>query len=322
MEKKGGANPYMASDGGSTVRGMIAVRPTRRGWAMFGHGPGYWLGHIPLALILLFVLFWTFLPVLWTITTSFKSMMEYYRGSSISLIPRPPTLHNYTFMFKYLPQFPTYFRNSMIVTLSVVVINVTCASLMGYAFARMTFRGRDLLFYSMVISMFIPRAGALMAVYKLMDFLHLRDSLIGLIFYFSAHLSVSLFIMRQTFLGLPRELEESAMIDGASRLKIFTRIAVPYASAGMLVVAVLIFVNTWGDYLFTITMVDTASKYTLGVGIAMATGVGSMAEPDPEITEAGIQSAAYLLTAAPAILLYLVLQRYFVRGLMEGALKF
>jgi len=286
-----------------------------------GHSPLYWLGRIPLAITLLLIAFWTFIPVVWTFSTSFKGVKEYYLWS-LSLIPHHPTLHNYFFMFKYLPEIPLYFRNSAIVCLSVVVLNVVCASLMGYAFARLRFRGRDLLFYSIVISMFIPRSGGLMAAYELMSFLRLRNSLLGLILFFSSNLSIPLFIMRQAFLSLPREIEESAMIDGASRWKIFLAIALPYAASGMLVVAILTFVATWGDYLFTITMIDVRNYYTVGVGIAMFSGSGHMVEQDPDISQAGIQAAGYLLAALPAMLIYLGLQRYFVRGLMEGALKF
>ena len=300
-----------------TARAARKARST-----ILGHEPIYYLVRIPLVLALIAILIWTFLPVLWTITTSFKSLQEYYRGSSISLIPRDPTLRNYTFMFKWMPDFPVFFRNSVVVCLSAVLLNTICATLMGYAFARMTFRGRDLLFYSLVLSMFIPRAGHLMAAYELMDFLHLRDNLLGLILFFASGLSMPLFIMRQTFLTLPRELEESAFIDGAGRFRVFRSIAIPFGASGMLLIAILTFVRSWGDYLFTITMVDTASKYTLGVGVAMAMGVGAMAQDDPDITQAGIQSAAYLMSAAPAVLLYLGMQRYFVRGLMEGALKF
>jgi len=304
-----------------TTSDSLARRVRRRRLRVAGHSPLYWLGHIPLSLALLFIAFWTFIPVLWTITTSFKGVKEYYLYS-LSLIPHHPTLHNYSFMFKYLPEFPLYFKNSGIVCVAVVLLNILFASLMGYAFARLRFWGRDFLFYSIVISMFIPRSGGLMAAYELMSFLHLRNSLLGLILFFSSNLSIALFIMRQTFLGLPREIEESAMIDGASRWKIFLAIAVPYAATGMLVVAILSFVGTWGDYLFTITMIDVKKYYTVGVGIAMFSGSGHMVEQDPDISQAGIQAAGYLMAALPAMLLYLGLQRYFVRGLMEGALKF
>lgn len=317
--QKGESQSALAS---ATASEASLLRRTARGaLRLVGHSPVYWLARIPLTAVLLLIAFWTFIPVLWTFATSFKGVKEYYLWS-LSLIPHHPTLHNYIFMFKYLPDFPLYFRNSAIVCLSVVFLNLFYSSLMGYAFARMRFRGRDLLFYSIVISMFIPRSGSLMAAYELMSFLHLRNSLVGLVLFFSSEISVSLFIMRQTFVSMPREIEESAMIDGASRWRIFTAIALPYAAAGMMVVAVLSFVGTWGDYLFTITMIDVAKYYTVGVGIAMFSGAGHMVQQDPDISEAGILAAGYLLAALPAMLLYLGLQRYFVRGLMEGALKF
>lgn len=278
-----------------------------------------WLRGWPTTLVLLIVGAYTLLPMLWTFFTSFKGVRELYRYETF--LPRNPSLSNYQYMFYYLKDIPIYFKNSIVVSIGTVVLRVICASLMGYAFARMEFRGRDLIFYSMIVAMFIPRAGTLMAEYELMATLHLRNSLLGLILYFSSGLGVPLFIMRQNFLALPREIEESAMIDGASRWRIFRSIALPFAAGGMMVVAILTFVQCWGDYLFTYTMIDVRRLYTVGVGIAMFYGGGSMIYEDPEISGAGIQAAGYLVAAAPAMLLYIGMQRYFIRGLTEGILK-
>ena len=191
-----------------------------------------------LALILVFIFMWTFMPILWAFSMSFKGIQELYGMGSMRFIPRVPSLDNYKWMFEYLPKLPLYFKNSLITTLGAVAVRTFCASLMGYAFARLDFKGRDLIFYSMIVAMFIPRAGGLMARYELMHALHLRNSLLGLVLLFSANLTVPLFIMRQTFLGLPREIEDAALIDGAGRWRLFLEIAMPYAASGMLVVAI------------------------------------------------------------------------------------
>lgn len=277
--------------------------------------------HWPLTLMLLIILWWTFMPILWTTITSFKGERELY-AYPLRFIPHEPSLKNYRFLVMYLSDLPIYFKNSVITSLGTVALTVVAASLMGYAFARLDFRGRDLIFYSLIVAMFIPHAGGLMAAYELMHALHLRNSLIGLILLFSSGLSVPLFIMRQSFLAMPRELEDAAMIDGASRWRLFWAIAMPFAAGGAMVVAILTFVRVWGEYLMTITMIDVQRLYTLGVGIVLFSGSGAMTYEDPEISVAGVQAAGYLMAALPAMLLYVFMQKYFVRGLVEGALKF
>jgi ABC-type glycerol-3-phosphate transport system permease component len=161
-----------------------------------------------------------------------------------------------------------------------------------------------------------------MARYELMHALHLRNSLLGLALLFSADLSVPLFIMRQDFLSMPSEIEDAARIDGAGRWRLFLEIAIPFAASGMLVVAILTFVGVWGEYLTTLTMIDDPKLYTLGVGLAMFdTGGGELVQADARASKEGIKSAGYLLGSIPAIVLYVTMQKYFVKGLTEGALK-
>jgi ABC-type glycerol-3-phosphate transport system permease component len=276
-----------------------------------------------LALVLLFIFIWTFMPILWAFSMSFKGVAELYGMGSMSFIPRAPSLDNYQWMFEYLPDLPLYFKNSVVTTLGTVFVRTFCASLMGYAFARLDFRGRDLIFFSMIVVMFVPRAGGLMARYELMHALHLRNSLLGLVFLFSANLSVPLFIMRQNFLSMPQEIEDAARIDGAGRWRLFLKIAIPFAASGMLVVAILTFVGVWGEYLTTITMIDDQDLYTIGVGLAMFdTGGAELMQAEANVSQQGIRSAGYLMASIPAILLYVTMQKYFVKGMTEGALKF
>ncbi len=276
-----------------------------------------------MTLILVAIFMWTFIPLLWTISMSFKGVIELYTSGTMRFIPRAPSFANYIWMFEYLPDLPIYFQNSLFVTLGTVALQTFCASLMGYAFARMQFKGRDLIFYTLIVAMFIPHAGWLMAQYELMHTLHLRNSLPGLILLFSANLAVPTFIMRQTFLSMPSEIEDAARIDGAGRWRLFLDIAIPFGTSGMMVVAILTFVGIWGEYLTTFTMIDEPAKYTLGVGMAMfSTGGAEVMQADGTVSAQGIQSAGYLMAALPAIILYLAMQKYFVKGMTEGALKF
>jgi ABC-type glycerol-3-phosphate transport system permease component len=183
-------------------------------------------GLITLALAFIFI--WTFMPILWTVAMSFKGIQELYGFGTMTFIPREPSLDNYKWMIEYLPDMPLYFKNSIIVTLGAVLVQTLCASLMGYAFARLEFRGRDLIFYTLIIAMFVPHAGGLMAQYELMHFLHLRNRLFGLVLLFASNLSVPIFIMRQNFLSMPRLKEEAARIDGAGGFRLF--LISPYPS--------------------------------------------------------------------------------------------
>ena len=281
------------------------------------------LKHVPLILVAL----WIVIPLIWVVGTSFKGRQEYYATVN-TLLPQHPTLVNYQFMLTQMGNLPIYFLNSVILTVGTVVLTVLVASLAAYAFARMDFRGRDLIFYGLILSMFIPRSGGLMALYELMVFLGLRNSITGLILLFSAALPVPIFIMRQAFLNVPKELEESARIDGAGWFRVFWNIALPLSASALVVLAILVFVQTWGDFLITFTMIDKDSQSTLSLGIRkVMVGAGGyqafLSQEFAGLFATQAADAAMLLTAAaPAIVIYLVLQRWFMRGVTEGALKF
>ena len=259
------------------------------------------------------------LPIVWGISSSFKGRAELYKTMP-SLIPQQPILENYAFALGQMGNVPRYFRNSAIVSADTVVLVVLLASLAGYAFARMSFRGRDLIFYTLVLVMFVPRAGGLMAAYELMHFLGLRNSLVGLILAFSGGLSVPIFIMRQAFLSIPGELEDAALIDGANRWQLFWRVAAPMATGAMVVVAIFTFIDVWGEFIFTITMVDQNELFTMAVGVAMHT-VGGVTVQVGDVVSYGANAAVYLIAAYPVMILFVLMQKWFVRGLMEG-LKF
>lgn len=265
---------------------------------------GMWL------LVLVFIL-----PIIWAVSSSFKTRIELY-STLPSLVPTNPTLANYQFAFQRMPAFVQQFGNSIVVSIGAVILQVFCASLAGYAFARLQFPGRDFLFYSMVMLIFVPRAGGLMAQYELMSFLGLRNNLFGLILAFSAGIAVPCFIMRQTFLNIPGVFEEAALIDGCDRWQAFWRIIAPMGTGGMVVVGLFEFIRVWGEFLFTLTMIDRRELFTLGIGIVMAWADSNLLEG--EFTTYGTQCAGYLLYAAPVIIFYIALQKWFIRGLTEG----
>ena len=260
------------------------------------------------------------LPVVWVMLSSLKGRKELYQVLPPKLWVHNPTLDNYTWILTKVPEIPVQMRNSFVVTFGAVALRTFASTLGGYAFARMRFRGRDAILLTIVMAMFIPRAGGLMAQYELLDSLHLRDSLLGLILSFGAGMSIPLFIMRQTFLAVPSEIEDAARIDGAGPFQIFWRIAAPMSTGGMLVVAITTFVWVWGDFLFTYTMLDDPRKFTIAIGVARFSGhAASMAVED--VAGYGAECAGYTLSMLPVIITFILLQKWFVRGLTEGVLK-
>ncbi|HEY3341379.1 MAG TPA: carbohydrate ABC transporter permease, partial [Anaerolineae bacterium] len=276
--------------------------------------------HIVMVIVLIVI----FVPVLWLIGTTFKDRLEFSTNTA-AIIPSHFSLVNYEYMFSAIEQLPTYMANSFILAIGTTLIQVFCASLAGYAFSRLHFRGRDLIFVAIIVSMFIPRSGGLMALYELMTFLHLRNSLVGLILLFGSGVPVTIFIMRQTFLSVPREIEESALIDGANWFMVFWKIALPLAAGGIVVVATLAFIGAWSDFLTTYTLIDKDSQMTISIGIqkVLATSYEAALSPRFRGQFAGEASDATMLVFAafPVVLLYALLQKWFMKGLMEGAVK-
>ncbi len=275
-------------------------------------------------LVMVVVLILIFVPVLWLIGTSFKDRLEFSTNTS-AIIPKTFSLVNYEYMFTAIQNLPVYMLNSFIVAIGTTIVQVFCASLAGYAFSRLNFRFRDLIFVAILVSMFIPRSGGLMALYELMTFLHLRNSVVGLILLFGSGVPVTIFIMRQTFLSIPREIEESALIDGANWFMVFWRIALPLAAGGIVVIATLAFIGAWSDFLTTYTLIDRDNQMTISVGIqkVLATSYETALSPRFRGQFAGEAADATMLifAATPVVILYALLQKWFMKGLMEGAVK-
>lgn len=261
------------------------------------------------------------LPVIWAVSSSLKTREELYTVTP-TLLPKNPTLQNYTWMLtrEDMSRLPLNMWNSAQVTLGAVIIQCITATLAGYAFARLKFRGRDLIFYLLILLMFIPRAGGLMALYEEMEFLGLRNTLVGLALLFPSAISVALFVMRQTFLGVPRELEEAAIVDGANTPQLFWNVALPFATGGIAVVAIWEFIYVWGEYLVTLTMIDFPELETVSLAVTKLQG-WSAHFTSTLLAGYGTESAAYVVAMLPVLLVFILLQRWFVRGLTEGIIK-
>ena len=282
-----------------------------------GFQPGNLFINVSLILISLICL----LPFIWSVSSSLKGRDELFQLHP-TLFPRHPTLGNYQWIMtrRDMSAIPLNMWNSVKVAMFAVVIQTTLSTMAGYAFARLEFRGRDMLFYTLIMLMFIPKAGGLMALYELMDFLGLRNSHIGLALLFASGMSTAIFIMRQNFLAVPHELEESAVLDGANTWQVFFKIAVPMARGGMVVVALFEFLYAWGEYLITLTMIDYPELQTLSVAVSKISGWAALFTSSAFSTY-GSEAAAHVVAMVPVIIVFILMQKWFIRGLTEGILK-
>jgi ABC-type glycerol-3-phosphate transport system permease component len=265
--------------------------------------------------VLLFFVAAVLLPLLWIAFSSLKSVPEQYRVPQ-TLLPHEPTLDGYRFVLANVPLLPVYYINSLVVAGVSTVGTAGIACLAGYSFGRLDFWGRDRVFWGLVISMFLPTSiTSLFATYELIDRLGLLDTQLGLILpYTGMGMIFATFIMRSVFMTIPGELEDAARIDGAGPFQTFARVMLPLAMNGLVVVLILAFINHWGEYLLARTM-TTQKALTLPVVIAGF-------QPQAGEWHFSTMAAAYMLMFFPAFVVLAAIQRWFMRGLTEGAIKF
>lgn len=265
--------------------------------------------------VLIFFCLVAILPLIWIVGMSMKTVQETYQ-IPITLFPKHPTLNAYSYAFQHIPNLPLYFLHSVIATSSALVGVLIVSCLAGFAFAWLPFFGRRIIFGSLVATMFFPtQITSLLGIYEITDSLGLTDTLIGLILpYIAINLVVSTYIMSGVFRAVPKELQEAARVDGASTLRTFWQIMMPLARNGIIVVLMLNFIAIWGEYLLASTLIQNPDTWTLTVAMAQATaGVGAWEWPDI--------AAVYMCMVLPPILLFILVQRWFMAGLAEGALK-
>jgi multiple sugar transport system permease protein len=268
-------------------------------------------------IVLLVSVFGSLAPFLWLVSIALRPVTETY-VAPMPILPSRLTLEHFSEMTAMAPLMVDYYRNSFVITGVSVGAVVLIASLSGYAFARLHFPARDLIFWIVVATMFLPAMIAVPSLYVLLTHLNLLDTWLALILpYTGWFLPVSVFIMRGIFQTIPKDLEDAARIDGASPWQIFWRIMLPLGFSGAIVVAIFAFVPIWGEYLFSFTFTSTAAAMPMSVGIRFF-------EPSPATGKYtfNVAAAAALVMFVPSLVVYASLQKWFSKGLMEGALKF
>jgi len=227
---------------------------------------------------LIMVAIFSLAPIIWLTGIAFRPVEETYTTPML-LLPRTLTLENTRLVFEELPQLVTLYRNSIVITGVAVVLVVIISSLAGYAFARLEFPGREIFFWAVVASMFMPRSMAIPGLYEILQNFELIDTLPGLFLPYTAwFLSLSTFIMRSAFAAIPQDLEDAALIDGCSRIRLYWQVMMPLSMPSVVTVAIFTFVPVWGEYLWAFTFTSTVRAMPMSVGIKLLQAGPEMGE--------------------------------------------
>ncbi len=253
----------------------------------------------------------TVLPFAWTLITSLKGPLDSVVAVPLQLVPTDPTFANFVRVWTGLPM-ANFFLNSVIVTLSITILNLLITSLAAYPFAKMQFRGRDLIFYLLLATFIVPPQLTYIPGFVLArNVFNYYDTLLAVIFPNLATV-LNIFMLRQAFKAVPNDLIDAAKMDGANELRVWWQILLPIIRPSLATCAIITFVVSWNDFLWPSLMLPTMTNKTLTVGLAALQG---MFQSDLRATAAGI-----VITVVPILIVFVTLQKYFVRGL-AGAVK-
>ncbi|KGF72335.1 sugar ABC transporter permease [Neosynechococcus sphagnicola sy1] len=241
-------------------------------------------------------------PLLWLLSTAFKSAAEDIFQFPPQFLPAHPTVENFIKVWQSNP-FGRYLFNSTVVAILTVGMNLCLSSLAAYPLARLDFRGREIIFAAIVSTIMIPFQIVMIPLYILTVQLHLKNTYLGLIFPAIAS-AFGIFLLRQAFQGVPKELEEAARMDGCTELGIWWYVMLPSIRPALVTLAIFVFIGSWSDFLWPLIVLDRPELYTLPLGVATLAGTFSL---DWRLIAAGS-----VISIAPIILFFLVMQRYIV----------
>jgi multiple sugar transport system permease protein len=263
---------------------------------------------IGLAIIFLF-------PVFWSVVTSVKPPPEASASPSTGW-PTRITFDNYAKLDQYGKGAVQYLRNSTIVAIFTVIGSILLSTLGGYGFSRFTFRGKNILFIMILATLMIPFQSVLTPLFYVLSIIKLQNTLLGLaLVYITFQLPFGIFVMRNTFDAVPRELEEAALLDGCNSLTLLYRVMLGLVRPGIVTVAIYAFLNSWNEFLAALIFMTKEDMFTLPIFLTTVRS-GLYGAIDWGALQAGVT-----ITILPCIILFLVLQRYYMRGLMGGAIK-
>lgn len=267
-----------------------------------------WTGNVLLALLLV----WTIVPFYWMVATSLKKDKEIY-GFEATLIPRQPTFDAYRRLFAQTP-FMRYVLNSTIVAVSTTLASLVLGCLAAYALARLRFRGRALIARGLIFTYLVPPSLLFIPLFAVMSTLALTDTRQGLVLaYLGFTVPFCTWLLLGYFRSVPLELEEAALVDGCSRLGALARVILPMSLPALAVVAFFSFTQAWNEFLYANVFVNSPDARTITTGLTLF-----IVE---DVFFWGPMMAAACLATIPPVVVYLVFQRWVVKGLTLGAVK-
>lgn len=250
-------------------------------------------------------------PFLWQLSTSLKGTTEDIYTSPPRLLPEHPTFANYQGVADIIPVWD-FVLNSVKVAVSNVLTNVVSAAMAGYALSRLRFRGRAAAAAVFVLALLVPMEATMLAQFATMRTLELNNTLVAVVLPGCIG-AMNVLLMRNAFDNLPYEIEEAAVIDGANVWQRFTRIALPAVKGTLAVVAIFAFMGAWDDFLWPLIVLSDSDHFTLTVGLNFLHGTFS--------NNQRVVAAGTVIAVAPLIVMFACLQRFFFKGVGEGAVK-
>lgn len=268
-------------------------------------------GQIMITTILTVLLFVVIAPIIYAVLASFKTNMEIF--SSPFSLPNNWNFQNIIDAWN-VGNFQKYILNSMLVTVGGMLLVSIVACPAGYAFSKLTFKGNNILFYSILLGMSLPVQAIIIPIFFQLRSMGLVNTLIGLTLVSAAiALPFSIFLMRNTFRDVPREMRESAMMDGAGEWKTFITVMLPLAKPGLVALLIFTFMEIWNDFLLPLVLLMSQNKYTISLGLYSFQG--EMA------TNYALIFGGTVISMIPSIIIYLIFQRSFIEGMTTGANK-
>jgi putative chitobiose transport system permease protein len=252
----------------------------------------------------------TTFPFLWLLATSLRATGTVF-GFPPVLIPRPPTLANFAGVWNTMP-LARFFLNTVYITGVGIVLTLLTSALAGYPLARMRFPGRDLIFYAIVGSLMLPQHVGLILNFVTLIHLHLVDTYAAV--YLPGVASIfGIFLLRQAYVVIPAEIEDAARIDGAGEVRLWAQIMLPLVSPALATLAIVEFTAYWNSFIWPLIVLKSPDRYPLAVGLLYLSGLFAH-------NTRYIAAGAVIMTL-PVIAVFLVLQRYFLRGIVVGAVR-
>jgi len=310
------SSAVVAAGGGDAGLAAVlpATGPQRAEVTVVGDKTRAWRIRIAYFFLIAYALL-MFVPFAWTVVTSFKTLEDSVR---LTIIPQPFTTAAWDYALNNLqPNIIQMFFNSFIVAIAVTLTNVVLGSFAGYAFARLRFPGRDILFLIVLATLMIPDQLRMLPIYIITNALGLGKGPLQLasIVLVLAISATSVFLLRQYFLTIPKDLEEAARIDGAGHWTTFLRVMLPLASPAIAAVTILQFQGTWNGFFWPFVLIRDQNLWTLPLGLTEFRLVGGFGTNWPPLM------ATVVLATVPILILYMFFQRYFVEGIAASGVK-